>query len=121
MSDYGRIHPERGTQTSTYREMLMSDVGTRIYASVWVGNQRVAVGVLSWVRAYGGIYCMATHPDYRGHGMATSIVSTLITHGQGRGVKHVFLQVAGENSAAQTVYRRCGFEIAYRYWYRYLE
>lgn len=120
MADYGRIHPERGTQTPTYRDLLMSPVGTRVYASVWADGQRAAVGVLSSSRPYGGIYCMATHPDYRGQGMATSIVQAMLQHAHAHRMQHVFLQVMGENATAQNVYRRCGFEVNYRYWYRVL-
>jgi len=118
MADYGRIHPERGTQTPTYRDLLTSPIGTRIYASIWADGQRAAVGVLSSSRAYGGIYCMATHPDYRERGMATRIVQAMLQHGKTHGLHYIFLQVAGDNAAAQHVYRRCGFERAYRYWYR---
>lgn len=121
LSDLGQIHAERHTQTSTYHQMLTSEVGKRIYASIWVEGQRVAIGLLSWSRSYGGVYCMATHPDHRGQGMATSIVNALLTYGQANGVRHAFLQVAAHNAAAQTAYRRCGFDIAYRYWYRYIE
>ncbi len=120
MTDYGRIYPERGTQTPTYRELLMSPIGQRIYASVWADGQRVAVGVLSSSRAYAGIYCMATHPDYRGRGMATSIVQAMMDYAKNHGVQRVFLQVAGDNAAAQMVYGNCGFEVMYRYWYRIL-
>lgn len=120
LADYGQIMAERSEQVPTYRQLLTSDVGKRVYASVWEGETRAAVGVLSWARAYGGIYCMATHPAYRGQGMATSVVSALITYAKEHGVRYAFLQVAGENIAAQTVYSRCGFEMMYRYWYRYL-
>lgn len=121
LTDLHRIHAERHTQTQAYHDMLTSDVGKRIYASIWADGQRVAVGLLSWSRAYGGVYCMATHPTYQGQGMATSIVQTLLTYGRQQGVHHAFLQVMGGNIPAQTVYRRCGFEVAYRYWYRYLD
>lgn len=104
----------------TYRALLTSPMGTRLYGSVSVDDERVAFGVLSMSRNYAGIYSMVTMPDYRGQGMATSVLRGLLRAGVAHRVRHAFLQVSANNTSAQNLYQRCGFRHAYFYGYRVL-
>lgn len=118
LADYGRINAARAAQLPVMGQLLTAPVGQRVYASVWADGQRVAVGVLSWARAYGGLYCMATDPAHRGQGMAQSVAAALLSEAVQRGVKTAFLQVEAQNQPALAVYRRSGFTEAYPYHYR---
>ena len=48
---------------------------------------------------------LAVHPEWRRHGVGT----TLLAHHLGQGGTH-YLEVRESNLAAQTLYRKCGFE-----------
>lgn len=55
---------------------------------------------------------VATHPNYRGQGIASTIVQACIDLAASRGAKTVALQVAANNPPAQHVYQKLGFVAA---------
>ena len=65
-----------------------------------------------------GLFDIATHPDLRRGGLATDITMALLNWGSRRGATRAYLQVEPRNDPALRLYRRFGFEEAYRYWYR---
>ena len=65
-----------------------------------------------------GVYDVFTAPAARGQGMARLLCSHLIAQATGRGARVAYLQVEADNAPARAVYRRLGFEDAYRYHYR---
>jgi ribosomal protein S18 acetylase RimI-like enzyme len=117
---YARAAGLADSSVETYRALLTAPIGTRWYASVQVGDERVAFGVVSLSRAYAGVYSMVTTPAYRGQGMATSVLRGLLRAAREKGGKYAFLQVAADNATAQGVYGRCGFLDVYAYGYRAL-
>jgi len=58
---------------------------------------------------YTEISAVCTHPDYRGRGYASSLVSALIEKVKKRG-QTPFLHVATENAEAIRVYEKLGFK-----------
>jgi ribosomal protein S18 acetylase RimI-like enzyme len=117
---YARAAGLADSSVETYRALLTAPIGTRWYASVQVGDERVAFGVVSLSRAYAGVYSMVTTPTYRRQGMATSVLRGLLRAAREKGGKYAFLQVAADNATAQGVYGRCGFLDVYAYGYRAL-
>jgi RimJ/RimL family protein N-acetyltransferase len=88
------------------------------YALIRSGGDVVAVGRAAYERGWMGIFSMATEPTFRRQGMASSILYTLVAWGQRQGARKLYLQVEEENTVAQAVYARFGFEDLYGYHYR---
>ena len=65
-----------------------------------------------------GIYDMATDEQFRGQGLARTIVGALLDWAQQHGATKAFLQVNADNESALAVYRRYGFQTVYTYDYR---
>jgi ribosomal protein S18 acetylase RimI-like enzyme len=65
-----------------------------------------------------GLYDVFTAPSARGQGLATLLCRQLLAAAVARGARCAYLQVEGDNHAAQGVYRRLGFVDAYAYHYR---
>lgn len=56
------------------------------------------------------IYRIATHPDYRGRGIAYRLLDYAVKTERGRGLERLFLEVRSKNLAALSLYRAYGFE-----------
>ena len=59
---------------------------------------------------YHEISAVCTHPDYQGKGLAQLLVTRLMAENWQRGV-FPFLHVSPENTRAQKVYERLGFQV----------
>lgn len=57
----------------------------------------------------GEIYRIATHPNYRGRGIAYRLLSYMTKTERGRGLESVFLEVRSKNRAAIALYTSFGF------------
>ncbi len=55
------------------------------------------------------IFNVATHPDFRGRGLARKLVSAALDHVRVRGGKRVLLDVRADNMPAYNLYRSLGF------------
>jgi ribosomal protein S18 acetylase RimI-like enzyme len=69
-------------------------------------------------RGWAGLFCVATTPGARRHGIASHVVHTLTTWAVERGAERLYLQVASANAAAHGVYERSGFTRSHGYHYR---
>ncbi len=65
-----------------------------------------------------GLYDVFTAPEARGQGCARRLCQHMLVHARGRGARHAYLQVEGDNAEARAVYRRLGFDDGYAYHYR---
>ena len=65
-----------------------------------------------------GIYDVVTADSARGQGIATRMVTRLLTWAWEHGAAHAYLQVDSANTSALAVYRKFGFATAYEYHYR---
>lgn len=81
----------------------------RLYRSAWAGDQLAGYIGFMMVDDEAHVTTIATAEQFRRHGVAT----TLLVDGIGMllptGVKHLSLEVAAGNEAAQSLYRRFGF------------
>lgn len=87
-----------------------------VYGRVRDGERTLAVGVMSFGEGWASIHGMRTAPDRRGEGAAGRVLAALAEAARARGIEQVFLQVTEENPA-RSLYRRFGFERAWRYFY----
>lgn len=85
---------------------------------VKIAGRPAAVGMGVLERGQLGMFNMATHPDMRRRGAASSVIHALACWAEQRGAKTLYLQVAAGNTAAQTLYSKLGFETLYAYHYR---
>jgi ribosomal-protein-alanine N-acetyltransferase len=60
------------------------------------------------------IATIATHPEFRRHGIASRLLSNILLHGIEEGAQTSFLEVRESNLAAQEMYRKFGYEVAGR-------
>lgn len=90
-----------------------------LFAGVRVDGRMVAVGCGCYAQGWWGVHGMRTAAGWRGRGFAGAILSALGREAERRGIARAFLQVESGN-AAQSIYRRAGFEPAwcYDYWRR---
>ncbi len=81
---------------------LVRDIDGRFAAAITVsqqGNDRQ--------RWY--IFNVATHPEFRGRGLARQLITAALSHIRARGGKRVLLDVRSDNVAAYQLYRSMGF------------
>jgi len=80
------------------------------------GGRTAAVGVVSFGHGWAGVHGMRTALDRRGAGFASRLLALFGAAARARQIHRVFLQVE-EANPAQALYRRAGFETAWRYHY----
>lgn len=95
------------------------------FASITVPDQTVpdqpapvAIGLGVVERGWLGIFCMATDPNFRRRGLASTIMHGLAEWANQQGATDAYLQVMVENKAVQRLYNRYGFNTIYQYHYR---
>ena len=105
--------------TSALRIANYRRVTDPLFAAVREGSRTVAVGLGTFNDGWTGIHAMRTAPDRRGEGLAARVLAAIGQAALERGVSRAVLQVK-EDNPARSLYRKAGFEYAwrYRYWAR---
>ncbi|MFC5496453.1 GNAT family N-acetyltransferase [Caenimonas terrae] len=88
-----------------------------LFALVREDGRPAAAGAAAFSHGWASVHGMRTAQDRRGRGLAGRVLATLAGAATDRGYRKVFLQVAAENAAARSLYRRAGFAPAWRYSY----
>ncbi len=65
-----------------------------------------------------GVFDVVVDETHRRQGLASQLLGGLMHWGQAKGASLAWLQVAERNEAGRQLYRKLGFNPAYRYWYR---
>jgi GNAT superfamily N-acetyltransferase len=99
-----------------YRVAALARAPAAAYGAAGEAGATHAVGVISFGDAWAGVHGMRTAPAHRGKGHAGAILAALGREAAARGVTRIFLQVE-EANPARRIYRRAGFEYAWRYHY----
>ena len=74
-------------------------------------DKRLAAMIVSWIIIDElHIATIATHPEFRRQGIGAQILRAALEEGLEAGVKRAFLEVRASNEAAQSMYRKFGFE-----------
>jgi len=100
-----------------HRVQLLSRSPHAVYAHVMEEGQPLAAGTGAISQGWLSIHGMRTLPSAQGRGLASRILAALAAHAAAQGVRRVFLQVEDDNTVAQGLYRKAGFETAWRYHY----
>lgn len=99
-----------------HRVQALSRSPGAAFGAARADGKTVAVGVASFGHGWAGIHGMRTALDRRGEGHAGRVLTALGREMQVRGLGRVFLQVE-EANPARSLYRKAGFQPAWRYWY----
>jgi ribosomal protein S18 acetylase RimI-like enzyme len=78
----------------------------------------VGTGRLTRVDGRAGVYCMATHPDFRRQGVAAAVLAELQRQASAAGASGLWLMVTAANTGAQALYTGAGFVETGSYHYR---
>jgi ribosomal-protein-alanine N-acetyltransferase len=80
-----------------------------------MSDKRVAAMIVSWIVVDElHIATIATHPEFRRQGIGARILTAALQDASAAGARKAFLEVRASNEAAQTMYRKFGFEITGR-------
>jgi GNAT superfamily N-acetyltransferase len=80
-------------------------------------GRTIAVGCGSYGPDWVSFHGMRTDLARRGEGLAGRVLAGLAREALARGIGRAFLQVEEKNVSARSLYRRAGFEPAWRYFY----
>jgi len=100
-----------------HRIEALSRSHSAMYAHIKQGDRPVAAGVGAFSHGWASIHGMRTVVSQRGQGLARSILVALAQEAQQRDIKRFFLQVEEENADAIALYKKAGFQTAWRYHY----
>lgn len=100
-----------------YRVKALSRSPGARFGMVRDGGQTVAVGCGSCGHGWTSFHGMRTDMSRRGEGLAGRVLAGLAADAAKQGVSRAFLQVEEKNAPARSLYRRAGFERAWRYFY----
>ncbi len=78
--------------------------GERVAAYDWTLRSLGAAGSIGWISMTG------VHPDYRGKGLGTLVVTAGLDHLKSKGVEAVELEVDSDNVPARDLYLKLGFK-----------
>lgn len=93
----------------TFIDEFSADNGYYIVAKL--DGKIVGYSGFRFVLDEGHITTLAVHPDYRGRGIGTSLVSKLIESAKNKNIKRLFLEVRESNKVAQKIYKKLGFKV----------
>jgi N-acetylglutamate synthase len=88
-----------------------------VFATLREAGVAVAAGAGSYSHGWASVHGMRTAAVLRGRGLAGRVLAALAGVAIERSIAQVFLQVEEANTGAQALYRRAGFQTAWRYHY----
>ena len=99
------------------RRLLMS-APWQAFGSIREDGRAVAIGRVAAARGWAGLTAIEVDPAHRRRGLGGAITGALVAAAVRRGVTGIYLQVAGGNEEARSLYRRAGFADHHEYHYR---
>jgi ribosomal-protein-alanine N-acetyltransferase len=103
---------------SAYRHELTENPAAMCWAAEIgepIGGLRLVGMVVVWlIIDEAHIATIAVHPDYRGRGIGSQLLHVALTEAVKKGAKEAMLEVRANNSIAQAMYRRFGFQVVFR-------
>ncbi len=98
--------------------MLHRIAAPKCFAGIVREGKNIACGIGVVENHRVGLFDIVVDPRYRQQGIGTQMVSGILDWARSRGVTSAYLQVMIDNAPAMAMYKKIGFNEAYRYWYR---
>jgi GNAT superfamily N-acetyltransferase len=111
-------HYRGGALPEFAREVLV-DADHPAFVSIDEGGEVVAVGRAVVDDRWCGVTAIEVAVEHRRRGLATRLMRGLLDWAVELGARHIYLQVAEDNTAALELYRKLGFRLHHRYHYRW--
>lgn len=115
---FSKLHGLDAQKAKAERERYSRSVTAGAYVAQFQGDAVIACGSVATDGALAGIFGMVTSESHRGQGIATRLMSELLTRARKAGALTAYLQVEADNVPARRAYAKFGFEDCYAYWYR---
>ena len=115
---YLHLEPQRTPHRETLVRILQAIHPQAYFVHMRQEGAIVAVGMAVVDSGWLGLFDIAVDPSMRRRGIGTRLVQHLLRWGQTMQAHTAYLQVHGQNTAAQHLYYKLGFRTLYRYWYR---
>jgi ribosomal protein S18 acetylase RimI-like enzyme len=101
----------------------MVDADNPVFAAVVDGDSAKGEAVVAIGRAvvdqrWCGVTALEVVESQRRRGLGNAVMRALLDWGARQGARHVYLQVAEDNTPALELYRRLGIGLHHRYHYR---
>ena len=117
-SAFSMLHGLDAQKTREEQERYSRSAIVGEYVAQFDGDVPIACGTVALDGALAGIFGMVTAAAYRGRGIATRLMSELLSSARKAGALTAYLQVEADNIPARQTYAKFGFEDCYAYWYR---
>lgn len=111
----------RASEREGREKILRGIVSPKAYVLLSLGGRPASVGLGVLHGEWLGLFCMATHPEYRRRGLAAAVLGHLAGWAREQGGRRVYLQVMTSNGPAIRLYEKVGFRTLYQYHYRYVK
>jgi N-acetylglutamate synthase len=113
-----RYHYRGQDRQPTVMRDVLASAPVQAFASIRAGDDVLAIARLSIADGWAGITAVEVDPAVRRAGLGTALTGAVCGQAAKQGVSRVFLQVETSNTAAISLYERCGFRYSHRYHYR---
>jgi N-acetylglutamate synthase len=104
--------------TDGHRAILARITTPHLYASLQIDGQVIGVGLGVLNGELFGLFDIVIAQEWRGKGYGRALVKGMLAWGKANGAETAYLQVTGQNTTAQRLYRQLGFTEVYYYHYR---
>jgi ribosomal-protein-alanine N-acetyltransferase len=102
-----KVFPEPWTPAVFNSELALRK--GRLYRAAWDGNEMAGYIGFLMIDDEAHMTTIATAPAYQRSGVATTMIIDAVSTLRATGIKHISLEVAANNDAAQSLYRGFGF------------
>ncbi|HEX2949129.1 MAG TPA: GNAT family N-acetyltransferase [Armatimonadota bacterium] len=117
-SHYAAITGQPTETQHWHRQILQAIVPAICPMAIMRDGRPAAVGLGVLERGMVGLYDVVTDKSYRRQGIATQLISAIVSWAATHGAHGTYLQVMPGNMPAQTLYAKLGYRLCYQYWYR---
>lgn len=108
---------ERMLATPASARAVLTGSAEQIFLTASLDGRPAARARLAFGSGWGGIYAVATAPEARGRGLASTLLGYAAQTASDHGASSLHLQVSADNSAAIALYEKLGFTRHHQYVY----